>query len=83
MEGSHPKFQSFEVGNYVLKSVQARGNLNINKLSAKYMGPLKIVKVNRNGVTYVVADNEGDTLRAHHDDLIKFNQPPRYLRDHL
>ena len=59
-------------------------NLNINKLSAKCNGPFKILKVNNNGVTYLLSDNNsGKTIRAHHKDLHLFKESPLYLKNHV
>ena len=63
--------------------VQKKGNLNINKLTNKFFGPLRIKTVDNNGVTYRVVDcTNGAELRAHHTDLFLFKQPPTYIMNH-
>ena len=80
---SHPKFHSFKIGQFVLKRIPMKGNLNSNKLSSKYNGPFKVIKVNGNEVTYQLLDLQtGDVIRAHHSDLHYFKRPPNYLRNH-
>ena len=76
-EGS-PKFESFVVDSYVLMRSHGKGNLTINKFLPKYKGPLKISKVNSNGVTYLLQDvsnSNGQLIRAHHRDLLLYKYP--------
>lgn len=46
----HPNFVPFRVGQLVLLKVQHKGHLAVNKLSANFRGPLKVSKVNKNGL---------------------------------
>ena len=47
----HPKYLSFKVGDEVTRKTVKKGNLNINKFQPNYFGPLRVTKVNSNGVT--------------------------------
>ena len=81
----HPAFQAFKIGQLVLRRVQTRGNLCTNKLSARYDGPHKVMKVQGNGVTYVIEKmggrDRGLTRAVHHRQIKRFNVPPRYLSE--
>ena len=79
----HPNFGPFRVGQLVLAKNNKRGFLNENKLSANFDGPLEVIVVNDNCVTYQVKHVEtGIISRAHHSKLRPFSPPPNYIRDH-
>ena len=71
----HPGFKSFSLDDLVLKRTPLQGNLVINKFRERYEGPYKVVKVNRNRVTYELEDADGSVLRAHHKQLKKYHPP--------
>lgn len=59
------------------------GNLTANKFAGKYKGPLTVVKVNNNGVTYQLQDHvNGSVIRAHHSDLHLYKLTPNYISRH-
>ena len=81
-EGS-PSFGSFKVGDRVLKKTVLRGNLTTNKFKERFEGPFEVIKVNQNGITYQIRECEtGSCFRAHHGQLKKYIQPPKYLVRH-
>ena len=77
---SHPFFQPFIVGDWVLKKVYFQGNLSTNKLKPRYEGPYQISKVNNNGVSYVLKKSDQQELRAHHSQLKRYIGTPEYLK---
>ena len=80
------RFASFKVGDKVLKGVQEKGRLNVNKMREKFEGPYVVKKVMSNGVSYVLEQvNDGDCInevRAHQVQLRPWREPPEYLREH-
>ena len=80
------KFNSFEVGDKVLKSRVEVGRLNVNKFKDKYEGPYVVKQVWSNGVTYILesVDEIGRSreVRAHQSQLRKWREPPSYLKEH-
>ena len=74
----HPSFAPFKVRSKVLKKVNLEGNLSTNKLLPRFHGPYEVLKVNDNGVTYLIGNEDG-TQRAHHTQLRRFHEPPKYL----
>ena len=52
----HKNFQSFRVGDRVVKKYVPKGRLNVDKLDDRFIGPFKIIKVNKNRVTYLLQD---------------------------
>ena len=47
-------FASFKVGDKVLKGIQEKGRLNVNKMREKFKGPYVVKKVMSNGVSYLL-----------------------------
>lgn len=81
----HPKFESFTVGQHVVKRVVTRGRMLVDKLSPKYDGPFVITRVNENGVTYVLDklfEHTGAPVRAHHRQLKPWKTAPTYITSH-
>ena len=79
----HDKFKPFSVGQSCLMKIKKTGNLTIDKLTPKYRGPLKILKVNPNKITYELAEpRSGAVVRAHHNDLFLYKDVPEYIRKH-
>ena len=76
----HPSFHSFMVGDWMLKKVFFQGNLSTNKLKPRYEGPYQIIKINNNGVSYVLKDGKDTEIRAHHSQLRRYVKTPDYLR---
>lgn len=76
----HPSFAPFRVGERVKKTIEHPGNLLANKLGPRYTGPLTVIRVNDNGVTYEVKDRGGHEQRAHHAQLRQWKCAPPYLR---
>jgi hypothetical protein len=59
----HPRFVPFQLGQHVLMKIQHKGFLNLNKFEAHFKGPMQVVKVNDNGLTYQVIDSAtGQTI---------------------
>ena len=70
----HHKYQSFKVGQCVIKKVPITNHVTANKLAPKFKGSFIITKVNPNCVTYVITDPcSNQTFRAHHTDLMPLN----------
>ena len=74
----HPSFVPFKIGSKVLRITHREGNLSTNKLTPRFSGPYEVVRVNENGVTYVLTSERG-TQKVHHSQLRRFYEPPRYL----
>ena len=64
----NPKFLAFEIGQKVLKKTVLPGNLTTNKLKNRYSGPYKVIKINSNGVSYVL-ETPTKEIPAHHSQL--------------
>ena len=83
---ANERFESFEVGQKVLKEVIEKGRLNVNKLREKFEGPYVVRKVWSNGLSYLLEGKNDDgsvkELRAHQSQLRKWREPPRYLVIH-
>ena len=60
--------------------------MNVNKFRDKYEGPYVVKKACMNGLTYVLErvdeNGKGNELRAHHNQLRKWREPPLYLKNH-
>ena len=79
----NPSFLSFSVGQKVLRRKICRGRLLSDKLAERFTGPFTIIKVNENGVTYLMEDaSTGAQVRVHHSQLRKFHEPPSYIVNH-
>ena len=83
---ANERFESFKVGDKVLKEVIEKGRLNVNKMREKFEGPYVVKKVGRTGLNYVLEweDEEGniDEIRAHYTQLRRWREPPKYLVIH-
>ena len=80
----HPQYESFQVGQLVLRKIPRMGRLNIHKLTAKYDGPYEIVKVHENKVSYELYNlTNGTTTKAHHIQLKIWKEPPAYIIKYL
>ena len=79
----HPSFCPFKVGQLVLSKVKLKGFLNTNKFSANFNGPLEVINVDSNGVTYQLKHcKTGLISRAHHSKLRAYRPPPQYIKNH-
>lgn len=77
----HPKYAPYKVGDSVLVRRNYIGNRVSIKLSPRYSGPYKVVKCNRDGVSYVVLDPVTQAERlAHHVQLRTWYDIPEYIR---
>ena len=82
----NPKFAPFEVGQTVLKKVQKTGNLVSDKLSPRYEGPFKIVKVRSNLVTYEIkriGKENSSIIKVHYQQLKELRELPEYLQKYV
>ncbi|KAL7635049.1 UNVERIFIED_CONTAM: hypothetical protein RMT77_014034 [Armadillidium vulgare] len=76
-------YKSFAIGQEVALKLQLPGDRTSNKFKDRYQGPLTVIKVNNNNVTYIVQSKETQRLyKVHHKQLKKWYQPPDYLKDH-
>ena len=79
-------FASFKVGDKVLKGIQEKGRLNVNKMREKFKGPYVVKKVMSNGVSYLLEQLNNaeciNEIRAHQVQLRPRREPPEYLREH-
>ena len=75
-----PAFLPFAKGTKVLKVIERPAKLNIHKFQPKFFGPLTVIKVNPNKVTYELKTEQGKIVRAHHSQLREWRLPPFYLR---
>ena len=56
--------------------------LSVNKFKSNYSGPFRIIRVNENGVTYLLFDERNNKeIRAHHNYLALYNELPSYISD--
>ena len=76
----HSSYAPFEVGTRVLKKTILQGHLTTNKLEPRYSGPYTVKRVLENEVAYVLVDEIGREIRAHHSQLKKYHEVPEYLR---
>ena len=57
--------------------------INMNKLNANFKGPYRVTKVNDNGLTYQLLDEQTDEIyRAHHSKLWFHKLTPKYVLQH-
>ena len=75
-----PTFLPFAKGTQVLKVIERQAKLNVHKFQPKFFGPLTVIKVNPNKVTYELKSEQGKIVRAHHSQLREWRIPPLYLR---
>lgn len=61
-----------------MKKIPIKGNTVYSKFQPKYQGPFTVVRVLRGGLTYVLSFISTDGVRAHHHQLIPWNEPPDY-----
>ena len=79
----HPSFGSFSFDQLVLRKSVFRGRESTNKFAERFEGPYSVVKINKNGVTYVLKHRTtANEVRAHHSQLRPYHVPPAYIRDH-
>ena len=79
----HPSFGSFSFDQLVLRKSVFRGRESTNKFSERFEGPYSVIKVNKNGVTYVLKHKTtAHEVRAHHSQLRPYHLPPAYIRNH-
>ena len=80
----HPNFAPFSLNCKVLKKVNKVGNLVSNKFKCNFEGPFLVTKVNCNGVSYEIFDNDsGKTIKAHHSQLRIWREIPAYIRRYI
>ena len=77
----HPSFLPYQKGERVLKKIENTSYATVKKLTNKYTGPYEIIKVNPNGVTYVLMDGDRE-IRAHHTQLKLWTDSPTYIKNH-
>ena len=65
----NPNFKSFKKGQKVIKKIQRVGNYAKYKLMEKYDGPYTVVKIQSNGVSYEIMDEDEKIIKAHHNKL--------------
>ena len=75
-----PVFLPFSKGTQVLKVIERQAKLNLHKFQSKFFGPLTVIKVNSNKVTYELKSEQGKIIRAHHSQLREWRIPPLYPR---
>ncbi len=81
----HPHFMPFKLNQLVLFKVKFKGNLVINKLKDRYIGPFRVVNVDKNNLSYVIDRIVGGKLeqrRAHYKSLRLWRLPSKMLRSH-
>ncbi|XP_047740946.1 uncharacterized protein LOC125179330 [Hyalella azteca] len=84
----NPKFAPFSLGQLVLKKIQRKGHSLGHKLSERFEGPFRVVKVQSNELTYELQkenDNQEDkiTYKAHYRQLKAFKTIPEYLKKYV
>ena len=78
----NPSFAPFHKGQKVLKKVTFKGKLVADKFAARFEGPYTVVSLTSK-VTYLLkCEESGVETRAHHTQLRRFYDPPRYLLQH-
>lgn len=81
----HPNFSPFAIGQKVLKVVERPGNMVSYKLKPKYDGPYVIKKIQSNGVSYGIYDeNEPDKIiKTNHRKLRSYKELPSYINKYI
>ena len=75
----HPQFSPFRINDLVMKWERMVGHLASNKLSRRYEGPFRVVKVHENKVAYELEQGAVIT-RAHYTQLKPYIPSPKYLQ---
>jgi hypothetical protein len=79
----NPAFSPFEKGHLVLRKTVWKGRNVADKLADRYTGPYEIVSRRRNRVTYIIRKcSDGTEQRAHHTQLRRYHNPPKYITSH-
>lgn len=79
----HPSFGSFKHGQLVLRKSVFRGCETVDKFAERFEGPYSVIKVNLNGVTYMLKHNTTENIvKAHHSQLRRYCVPPAYIVRH-
>jgi len=80
----NPAFVPYKIGQKVLRKVVYQGRQLADKLRDRFEGPFVVRVINPNKVTYIVewCDGSNKEIRAHHSQLKKYHEPPRYLANH-
>lgn len=78
----NPAFLPFIIGQKVLRKVEFKGRLVVDKFSDRFEGPFVISKINPNKVTYWIRAGDGTESRAHHIQLRVYHEPPNYILTH-
>ena len=79
----HPSFGSFKHGQLVLRKSVFRGRETVDKFAERFEGPYSVIKVNLNGVTYMLKHNTTENIvKAHHSQLRRYCVPPAYIVRH-
>src|SRR5215469_11672688 len=82
-EEGHANFENFEVGRLIGLKLQLPGDLVVNKFKPRYSGPMEVVVVNKNRVTYVVRSLQDMRLyKVHHRQIRNWKIPPQHLSNH-
>ena len=71
-------FSSYGIGDEVMVKEILVGNCVSNKLSPRFHGPYRIVKIGKSGLTYTL-DKNGSIMRVHHSQIRKFVPRPTYI----
>ena len=83
-KSGHPKFAPFEVGQKILKKIVKIGNRVSHKLTPKFDGPYKIIKVQPNTVTYEIERigvQGSKILKVHYQQIKPWIEMPNYLKN--
>ena len=82
----HPSFAPFRKGNKVLLKVQRPGHDTRNKFLPRFSGPYAVKKAHEGGLAYELLSrtNSGfdGVIKAHHSQLRKWIEPPKYIKQH-
>ncbi|XP_068215653.1 uncharacterized protein [Palaemon carinicauda] len=82
---ANKRFESFKVGERVMKEVIEKGRMNVNKVRDKFEGPYDVLEVGSSGLSYVLGKlcvgGIVEKIRAHHNQLRKWNEVREYIQE--
>lgn len=80
----YPNFLPYELHQQVVQKIPTRGHSVVAaKFDPKYDRPYRVIKVNENGLTYLLRSIMSEAeVRAHHRQPIPWYEPPKYIGTH-
>ena len=79
----NPNFEPYKKGTKVLHKIKYAGNRAVDKLKPRFEGIYKVIKINGNGLSYVICDlvdKEKIKRNIHYSDLKLYYFPAKSIR---